>query len=116
MERQMIHSDGTAGSAGAGHGSLKIYLTGFILSIVLTAIPFMLVMQGMGGRDAILPVISAFAIAQILVHVVCFLHLNTTSEGGWNFYAFIFAVLVIAILVGGSLWIMFHLNANMMPV
>ena len=116
MEGQTIHSDGTAGSAGAGHGSLKIYLIGFVLSVVLTVIPFMMVMQGMLDRGVILPAISAFAIVQILVHVVCFLHLNTTSEGGWNFYAFIFAVLIIAILVGGSLWIMFHLNTNMMPV
>ena len=53
---------------------------------------------------------------QIVVHVVFFLHLDTRSEGGWNLIAFAFTVVVVAIVLGGSLWIMFHLNSNMMPM
>ncbi len=102
-------------SAGASHGSLKTYLTGFILSIILTVVPFALVMSGGVSRETVVWTIVAFAVVQIVVHLVCFLHMNTSSEEGWNFYAIIFALIVIVILVGGSLWIMHHLNANMMP-
>ena len=51
---------------------------------------------------------------QILVHLVCFLHMNTKSDEGWNMTAFIFTVIIIAILVVGSIWIMWNLNYNMM--
>ena len=53
------------------------------------------------------------ALLQILVQLVYFLHMNSSSEGSWNLIAFIFTVLIVAILVVGSLWIMFHLNTNM---
>jgi len=45
---------------------------------------------------------------------VCFLHMNTSSEDRWNLVAFVFTVLIIAILVVGSIWIMWNLNYNMM--
>ncbi len=40
------------------------------------------------------------AVVQILVHLVCFLHMNTKSDEGWNMTAFVFTVLIIAIPVG----------------
>lgn len=58
--------------------------------------------------------ISLFAVVQIVVHLVYFLHMNTKSEGGWNLIALIFTGLIIAIVVVGSLWIMYNLNVNMM--
>jgi cytochrome o ubiquinol oxidase operon protein cyoD len=99
---------------GASHGSLKSYATGFILSIILTVIPFALVMHPTLSAQTTLAVILVLGIVQILVHLVYFLHMNTSSEQRWNVVAFIFTVLIIAILVVGSLWIMFHLNHNMM--
>lgn len=62
----------------------------------------------------ILGTILAMAVVQILVHLVCFLHMNTKSDEGWNMTAFVFTVLIIAILVVGSIWIMWNLNYNMM--
>ena len=103
------------GNMGAGQGSLKSYLTGFVLSVVLTLIAFLTVMYGGGGRETMLLVIVVCAVAQIAVHLVCFLHLNRSSDGEWYLAALIFAALVMIILVGGSLWVMYHLNANMMP-
>jgi cytochrome o ubiquinol oxidase operon protein cyoD len=98
------------------HISLKGYMTGFVLSVILTAIPFWLVMGNVfdkPGTTAI--VILAFAAVQIVVHMVYFLHLNAQSQGGWNMLALIFTVVLVVITLSGSLWVMFHLNHNMMP-
>ena len=96
--------------SGASHGSVKTYMTGFILSIILTVIPFWMVMTGAASPAVILGTILAMAVVQVL----CFLHMNTKSDEGWNMTAFVFTVLIIAILVVGSIWIMWNLNYNMM--
>jgi cytochrome o ubiquinol oxidase operon protein cyoD len=57
----------------------------------------------------------AFGVVQILVHMIYFLHMNTKSEGGWTMMAAIFTIIVIVIALAGSLWVMYHLNTNMMP-
>ena len=101
-------------AAGASHGSVKSYLIGFVLSVILTAIPFWMVMTGAAAPATLAVVISLFAVVQIVVHLVYFLHMNTKSEGGWNFVALVFTGLIIAIVVVGSLWIMYNLNTNMM--
>ena len=98
------------------HISLKGYMTGFVLSVILTAIPFWLVMGNVfdkPGTTAI--VILAFAAVQIVVHMIYFLHLNAHSQGGWNMLALIFTIVLVVITLSGSLWVMFHLNHNMMP-
>ncbi|HEV2511479.1 cytochrome o ubiquinol oxidase subunit IV [Bosea sp. (in: a-proteobacteria)] len=101
---------------GAAHGSMRGYVTGFLLSVVLTAIPFWLVMNDVLGNSTLTAiVIMLFAAAQIVVHMIYFLHMNGRSEGGWTMLALIFTIIVVAIALAGSLWVMFHLNANMMP-
>ena len=57
-----------------------------------------------------------FAAAQIVVHMVYFLHMNTRSEGGWTMLALIFTIVLVVITLSGSIWVMYHLNANMMPM
>ena len=101
---------------GAAHGSFKGYLIGFVLSVILTAIPFWLVMSGaIDNKQATAIVIMAFAVVQIVVHMVFFLHMNTASEVGWSMLALIFTLILVGIVLTGSLWVMYHLNANMMP-
>ncbi|WP_315832272.1 cytochrome o ubiquinol oxidase subunit IV [Bradyrhizobium prioriisuperbiae] len=101
----------------ADHGSLRSYLIGFGLSVVLTAIPFWLVMTGaLGSKQATVLVVMAMAVIQIVVHMVYFLHMNARSEGGWTMMALIFTLIVVVIALSGSLWVMYHLNANMMPI
>jgi cytochrome o ubiquinol oxidase operon protein cyoD len=104
----------TIDSAGAGKGSLKSYLTGFILSLILTAIPFALVMKGAWSVSATLAVIVIAGLAQILTHLHYFLHLDTSSAERWNVLALIFTILIMILFVGGSLWIMYTLNYRMM--
>jgi cytochrome o ubiquinol oxidase subunit IV len=100
-----------------GHGTRRGYLIGFALSVVLTAIPFWLVMTGvLQNAQLTALLIFACAIVQIVVHVIYFLHLTTKAEGGWTLMAFVFTVVIVGITIGGSIWIMYHLNANMMPM
>ena len=89
-------------------------MTGFILSIILTAIPFGMVMSGSASHAALIGTVLVAAVVQIVVHLVCFLHMNSKSDEGWNLTAFVFTVLIIAIVVIGSIWIMWNLNYNMM--
>ena len=99
------------------HGSMRDYLIGFFLSVILTAIPFWLVMTGaIADKQATALVIMAFAIVQIVVHMIYFLHMNTKSEGGWSFLALIFTITLVVITLCGSIWVMHHLNTNMMPI
>lgn len=98
----------------APHGTPKVYVTGYILSLILTAIPFALVMTGALPIAALIPVIVVLAAVQIMVHLVAFLHLNRQSGGGWNLTAATYTAVVLIVLVGASIWIMYHLNYNMM--
>lgn len=96
------------------HGTPKIYTIGFILSIVLTAIPFALVMTGALPIGWLIATIVVLAVIQIIVHLVFFLHLNSRSEQGWNLTAFAYTLVILVVLVGASIWIMYHLDYNMM--
>ena len=99
------------------HGSLSTYLLGFVLSVVLTAIPFWLVTSGVfPSKQVTALIIMAFAAVQIVVHMIYFLHMNTKAENGWSMMAMIFTVVMVVIALSGSLWVMNHLNSNMMPI
>jgi cytochrome o ubiquinol oxidase operon protein cyoD len=102
------------GSTGASRGSLRTYIAGFILSIVLTVIPFGLVMTGEVSRKAMLLCICGAGVLQILVHLHFFLHLDFSSAQRWNVLALLFAFLIMAIFIGGTLWVMYTLNYRMM--
>ena len=92
------------------------YALGFVLSIVLTAVPFWLVMTDALNKQATGFIIMAFAAVQMIVQVVFFLHVRAKSEKGWTLVAMIFALLFVFITLSGSLWIMYHLDSNMMPM
>lgn len=111
----MSHSHEHHGDSGAAHATVSSYIVGFVLSIILTAIPFGMVMAHAAPVSILVPVIFGLGVVQILVHLVCFLHMKRSSSQMWNNAAFVFAVIVVGILVAGSLWIMYHMNANMMP-
>ncbi|WFU25356.1 cytochrome o ubiquinol oxidase subunit IV [Bradyrhizobium sp. CB1717] len=106
------HHDG-----GHAHSTFSGYMLGFVLSVVLTAIPFWLVMSGvLPSKQITALVIMAFAVVQIVVHMVYFLHMNAKSENGWTMMALIFTIVMVVIALSGSLWVMSHLNSNMMPI
>ncbi len=101
-------------AAGESHGNMKQYTVGFILSVVLTVIPFGMVMAGGFSRGILITAIAVTAVAQILVQLIYFLHMNSSSEQRWNVIAFVYTILTIAILLVGSVWIMNYLHYNMM--
>ena len=107
------HDPGTGGI----HATLRDYLTGFVLAVVLTAIPFWLVMsKALGTSWLVALILLGLGAVQIVVHMVYFLHMNARSEGGWTFLALIFTMVLVVITLAGSLWVMYHLNQNMMPM
>jgi cytochrome o ubiquinol oxidase operon protein cyoD len=98
------------------HGSVRSYVTGFVLSVILTAIPFGIVMTGGLGSPVVTAlVVLGFAVVQILVHMVYFLHMTARSEAGWTLLSTLFTLIVVVIMLSGSIWVMYHMNANMMP-
>ena len=100
--------------AGASHGSYRSYTLGFVLALVLTVVSFILVMSSALPVSVLIVTIGVCAVTQIGVHLVFFLHLNRSSEQRWNVVVFVYTIIVLAILVGASVWIMYHLNYNMM--
>ncbi|PZO01730.1 MAG: cytochrome o ubiquinol oxidase subunit IV [Hyphomicrobiales bacterium] len=109
-------ADAAHGDDEHAHGSFRDYMIGFLLSVVLTAIPFWLVMSGaLGSNQLTAFAIMGFAVVQIVVHMVFFLHMNGKSEGGWTMLALVFTLIIVVIVLAGSLWVMYHLNTNMMP-
>jgi cytochrome o ubiquinol oxidase operon protein cyoD len=105
------HDDGPV-----SHSTFKGYMTGFVLAVILTAIPFWLVMAKVFDKpNTTALVILAFAVVQIVVHMIYFLHMDAKSEGGWNMLALIFTLVLVVITLAGSLWVMYHMNTNMMP-
>lgn len=110
------HHGAAHGPGEEAHGTMRDYVWGFALSVILTAIPFWLVMAGpIADKTVTALIITAFAAIQIVVHMTFFLHMNARAEGGWNMLALIFTVVIVVIVLTGSLWVMYHLNANMMP-
>ena len=96
------------------HGSVKSYVTGLVLSLILTIIPFGVVMSGALSVLTTVIVVAVTAVLQILVQLVMFMHMNTKADEGWNVMSFVFTLTILVLVVGGSLWIMQHLHLNMM--
>jgi cytochrome o ubiquinol oxidase operon protein cyoD len=99
----------------AVHYSLKDYTIGFVLAVILTVIPFWLVMNNVLEPGTTRFVIMGFAGVQLVVHMVYFLHMNSKSEGGWNMMALLLTLILLGIVLSGSIWVMYHMNVNMMP-
>ena len=98
------------------HATLGGYLTGFVLSVFLTAVPFWLVMGKVFEKSSTTAIaILLIGAVQIVVHMIYFLHMNAKSEGGWNMLSLMFTLTLVVITLTGSLWVMFHLNSNVMP-
>ena len=94
------------------HG-LASYLIGFVLAVILTAIPFWLVYTHTLPPSRIMLIIAIAAVLQILVHLHFFLHINFTTTPKENLMAIGFTAVLIFLMVGGSLWIMIDLHARM---
>ncbi len=101
-------------AAHADHGTLKSYIVGFVLSIVLTVGSFYMVMSGGFSRPTAMIGLLVLCVAQLLVQLILFMHMGASKGQRENLSTFLFTVLTIAIIVGGSIWVLHNMNANMM--
>lgn len=115
---------GTTGASARGpedplqahEGSFVGYITGFALAALLTVAAFWLVMGRIfENRWVTILLVLGLAVVQIGVHIHYFLHLDTRSEEGWNMLAFIFAAVLVLIVLGASIWAIYQEDQNMMP-
>lgn len=96
-------------------GSITSYIIGFVLSVALTLGAYYLVVNHVLDGTKLLATIVGLAIAQLIVQLIFFLHMNKEAKPRWNLMVFSFMVLVVFIVVIGSIWVMYNLDYNMMP-
>ncbi|QDH17599.1 cytochrome o ubiquinol oxidase subunit IV [Swingsia samuiensis] len=96
------------------HGSYGSYLVGFILAVILTVASFAVVMSHAFSPTVTMSLLGVLAVVQIIVHLIFFLHLNTSTEQSWNLLAFFVAAATVVIVVGGVLFVMHDTAVNMM--
>jgi len=95
--------------------NVRTYLIGLGLAALLTAASFAVSYTDLIYGPGVPVALIVFALAQVGVHLVFFLHLTTGPENINNALALAFGTLIVLLLVGGTLWIMMHMNQNMMP-
>ncbi len=94
---------------------LRRNVIGLILSAVLTAAAFLSIGTNLIYGPGIVMAVVVFGLAQVGIHLVFFLHLTTAPDNANNALALAFGFLIVCLIVFGSLWIMYHLNHNMIP-
>jgi cytochrome o ubiquinol oxidase operon protein cyoD len=92
------------------------YLVGLGLATLLTIVSFFIARTTLVWQPSIPVALCVLAIAQMGVHLVFFLHITTGPDNVNNVMALAFGVLIVLLILAGSLWIMSHMNQNMMPV
>jgi cytochrome o ubiquinol oxidase operon protein cyoD len=109
-------ADAVAGEGGKARHSITVYLIGLGLAVALTIASFLVAATDLIWPPAIPAALIALAVAQMGVHLVFFLHITSGPENTNNAIALAFGTFVVVLVIGGSLWIMGHLNHNMMPM
>ncbi|HUC93830.1 MAG TPA: cytochrome o ubiquinol oxidase subunit IV [Paenibacillus sp.] len=101
------HGHGHHGPEGAHtHGALKQYVIGFVLSIILTIIPLMVVMNDLLEGTAAIVVLLVAAVLQFAVQLLFFMHLREEEKPRYNLMTLVFGLVILITIVGGSIWIM----------
>jgi cytochrome o ubiquinol oxidase operon protein cyoD len=113
-EQDAVPGAGTVEDQRPGAAVLS-YVIGLVLSALLTGAAFYLLHSHLVWAPGIPVALVVLAIAQIGVQLVFFLHLTTAPDNTNNALALAFGVLIVALILIGSLWIMAHLNHRMMP-
>jgi cytochrome o ubiquinol oxidase subunit IV len=95
---------------------VRSYVVGFVLASLLTAASFYVLYTDLIWGPGIPVALAVLAVAQIGVHLVFFMHITTAPDNTNNVLALAFGVLIVVLIIGGSLWIMSHLNDRLMPM
>jgi cytochrome o ubiquinol oxidase operon protein cyoD len=97
------------------HSELRGYLLGLVLAALLTAASFWALDERLIYGPGIVMALIVFGLAQVGVHLVFFLHLTTSPDNTNNALALAFGVLIVSLIFLGSIWVMYHMNQNMIP-
>jgi len=103
------------GPADISH-AVRGYLVGLALATLLTCVSFYIAQSTLVWQPSIPIALSVLALAQMGVHLVFFLHITSGPDSVNNVMALAFGLLIVMLLVFGSLWIMTHLDHNVMPM
>ena len=96
--------------------AIRGYLVGLALAALLTCVSFYIARSTIVWQPSIPIALSVLALAQMGVHLVFFLHITSGPDSVNNVMALAFGLLIVILLVFGSLWIMLHLDHNLMPM
>jgi cytochrome o ubiquinol oxidase operon protein cyoD len=104
---------------GAPHSNILsetiAYVIGLALALILTGVSFWVASTGVLWGPGVAAGLVVLAIAQMGVHLVFFLHITSGPDNTNNVLALAFGVLIVFLVMIGTIWIMSHMNANMMP-
>jgi cytochrome o ubiquinol oxidase subunit IV len=92
------------------------YITGLLLAMALTVASFWVPSTNFIYGPALAVALLVLAVAQMGIHLVFFLHITTDPDNTNNVMALAFGVLIVCLIVFGSIWVMIHMNQNMMPM
>jgi cytochrome o ubiquinol oxidase subunit IV len=107
---------GDVGEEKASIHGLRGYIIGLALATSLTVASFWAVGTHLIYGPGVPMALATLAVAQMGVHLVFFLHLTTAPDNTNNVLALAFGIFIVCLVVFGSVWIMGHLNHNLMPM
>ena len=113
--RDTAPGDEGTGEGAAGH-DITTYMVGLALAVGLTCVSFFIAHTTLVWTPSIPVAIAVLAVAQMGVHLVFFLHITTGADSLNNTLALAFGLLIVLLVMGGSIWIMGHMNHNMLPM
>ena len=98
---------------GALAEGVRGYVLGFLLAAGMTVASFYVAAEHVVWEPAVPAALVTLAVAQMGIHLVFFLHITTGPDNTNNVLALAFGILAVALVLGGSVWIMHHLNQQM---
>jgi cytochrome o ubiquinol oxidase operon protein cyoD len=108
--------DDVGGSSDEHLAHLQTYMIGLGFAVALTVASFWIAKTHVIYEPAIPMALATLAVAQMGIHLVFFLHLTTAPDNTNNILALAFGLLIVGLIIFGSVWIMAHLNHNLMPM
>ncbi|MBE1445256.1 cytochrome o ubiquinol/quinol oxidase subunit IV [Paenibacillus sp. OAS669] len=95
------------------HGSVQSYTMGFVMSLLLTAIPVAIVLGGWLTGITKAVVLMAAGTLQLIVQLWFFMHLRDEKKPRYQLISLLLGLVILIVIVAGSMWIMLY---NMVAV
>lgn len=116
-DHPLEHEEDDVGGASDEHSArIGTYLLGLALATLLTLASFWVAKTYVIYDPGVPMALATLAVAQMGIHLVFFLHLTTAPDNTNNILALAFGLLIVGLVIFGSVWIMAHLNHNLMPM